>query len=290
MLSCSFDIIALMHLTVAVNGEVYDPEIHSDEIGRRRRPDIRRLHGHKQEPLAVLALYQIALTMFSIESLGLALAHHDRNEGPAFERQQGNTVNSLEGHQALVIRDAGVFPESGAYAIVAAVGFADLGDATTAPDRSLVIYQMMYGKKQTSPCPMCTAWLDSFNGVAHHLAQNIDLAVVAAADPSTLRAHARNRCWDKLRLLSAGDSTFKYDLGSEDREGNQDSTISVFTRDSDGALRHFYSVHPRLAEDIEERGIDEYNPIWNVLDLTPQGRGDWAASLKYGTKAPATRG
>jgi predicted dithiol-disulfide oxidoreductase (DUF899 family) len=149
---------------------------------------------------------------------------------------------------------------------------------------------MMYGKKQTSPCPMCTAWIDSWNGVAHHLAQNIDLAVVAAADPSTLRAHARTRGWDKLRLLSAGDSTFKYDLGSEDREGNQDSTISVFTRDSDGTLRHFYSVHPRLAEDIKERGIDEWNPIWNVLDLTPQGRGSWYASLDYGTKVQAARG
>jgi predicted dithiol-disulfide oxidoreductase (DUF899 family) len=159
-----------------------------------------------------------------------------------------------------------------------------LSELFTAPGRSLVIYQFMYGKKQTSPCPMCTAWIDCWNGVAHHLAQNIDLAIVAAADPSTLRAHARKRGWDKLRLLSAGDSTFKYDLGSEDRDGNQDSTISVFTRESDGTLRHFYSVHPRLAEDIEERGIDEWNPIWNVLDLTPQGRGEWYASLEYGIK------
>ncbi len=87
----------------------------------------------------------------------------------------------------------------------------------------------MYGKKHTKPCPMCTSWLDSWNGVAHHLAQNIDLAVVAAADLPTLRAHARKRGWDKLRLLSAGDNTFKYDLGSEDAAGDQDSTISVFT-------------------------------------------------------------
>ena len=159
-----------------------------------------------------------------------------------------------------------------------------LSELFTGPDRALVIYQMMYGKKQTSPCPMCTAWLDSWNGVAHHLAQNIELAVVAAAEPSTLRSFARERGWDKLRLLSAGDSTFKYDLGSEDAQGNQDSTISVFTRDSDGTLRHFYSVHPRLAEDIKERGIDEWNPIWNVLDLTPQGRGSWYASLDYGTR------
>jgi predicted dithiol-disulfide oxidoreductase (DUF899 family) len=168
-----------------------------------------------------------------------------------------------------------------------------LSELFTAPDRSLVIYQMMYGKKQTSPCPMCTAWIDSWNGVAHHLAQNIDVAVVAAADPLTLRTFARQRGWDKMRLLSAGESTFKYDLGSEDAEGNQDSTISVFTRASDGTLRHFYSVHPRLAEDIEQRGIDEWNPIWNVLDLTPQGRGNWYASLDYGTNvkgAQAARG
>jgi predicted dithiol-disulfide oxidoreductase (DUF899 family) len=159
-----------------------------------------------------------------------------------------------------------------------------LSDLFTSPDRALVIYHFMYGKKQTNPCPMCTAWIDSFNGVAHHLAQNVDLVIVAAADPSTLRTHARNRGWDKLRLLSAGESTFKYDLGSEDGEGHQDSTISVLTRDSDGTLRHFYSGHPRLGEDIEERGIDELNPIWNVMDLTPQGRKEWYASLEYGTK------
>jgi predicted dithiol-disulfide oxidoreductase (DUF899 family) len=162
-----------------------------------------------------------------------------------------------------------------------------LSELFTAPDRALVIYQFMYGKEQKSPCPMCTAWIDCFNGIAHHLAQNVDLAIVAAADVPTLRAHARKRGWDKLRLLSAGESTFKYDLGSEDREGRQDSTVSVFTRGTDGTLRHFYSVHPRLGEDIQERGIDELNPIWNVLDLTPQGRGEFYASLDYGTKVRA---
>lgn len=164
-----------------------------------------------------------------------------------------------------------------------------LSELFTAPDRSLVIYHLMFGKQQSVPCPMCTAWIDGFNGVAHHLAQNVDFAVVAAADPAALRTHARNRGWNKLRLLSAGDNTFKYDLGSEDAEGHQDSTISVFTRDSDGTLRHFYSGHPWLAEDIKERGIDELIPVWNVLDLTPQGRGTWYASLDYGTKVQAAR-
>src|ERR1700720_3299301 len=112
-----------------------------------------------------------------------------------------------------------------------------LSELFSKPNRSLIIYHLMYGKLQTKPCPMCTAWLDGANGVAHHLAQNLDFAVVAAADVATLRAHARARGWDKLRLLSAGDNKFKYELGSEDRAGGQDSTVSVFTRDASGTLR-----------------------------------------------------
>jgi len=162
-----------------------------------------------------------------------------------------------------------------------------LSELFTKPNRSLVVYHLMYGKKQTSPCPMCTAWLDGANGVAHHLAQNLDFAVVAAADLPALRAHARARGWDKLRLLSARTSTFKYDFGSEDREGRQDSTISVFTREDDGTLRHFYTAHPWMAPDIRERGIDLLAPIWHFMDLVPQGRGNWYASLDYGTKVQA---
>jgi predicted dithiol-disulfide oxidoreductase (DUF899 family) len=135
---------------------------------------------------------------------------------------------------------------------------------------------------------MCTAWLDGANGVAHHLAQNLDFAVVAAAELPTLRAHARARGWDKLRLLSAGTSTFKYDLGSEDREGQQDATISVFAYDAGGTLRHSYTAHPWMSPDIRERGIDLLAPFWHFLDITPQGRGNWYASLDYGTKVHAS--
>jgi predicted dithiol-disulfide oxidoreductase (DUF899 family) len=165
-----------------------------------------------------------------------------------------------------------------------------LSELFTGENRSLVVYHFMYGKRNTNPCPMCTAWIDGCNGIAHHLAQNLDFAIVAAADPAVLRAHARVRGWDNLRLLSCGANTFKYDLGSEDREGNQDSAISVFTRESDGAIRHFYTAHPQMANDIKERGLDLMNPIWHILDFTPQGRGGWYAGLDYGINALALRG
>jgi len=82
-------------------------------------------------------------------------------------------------------------------------------------------------KRQTRPCPMCTAWIDGLNGVAHHVAQNVDLAIVAAADPPALERsrvlEAGTGC-DSSVLVTARSSTTS---ASGRREGNQDSTISV---------------------------------------------------------------
>jgi len=156
-----------------------------------------------------------------------------------------------------------------------------LSELFTAPDRALVVQHVMYGKRQTSPCPMCTMWVDGLNGVVRHITQNADFVVAAAADVPALRAHARSRRWTNVRLLSCGDSTFQFDFGAEDEDGIQDSTVSVFTRDPDGTPRHFYSCHPQMADDIAERVIDLLSPVWNLLDLTPHGRGDWYAELEY---------
>jgi predicted dithiol-disulfide oxidoreductase (DUF899 family) len=162
-----------------------------------------------------------------------------------------------------------------------------LSELFSGADRPLVIYHRMFGKLQTQPCEMCTMWIDGFNGVAQHLAQNVDFAIVAAADLPSLRGHARSRGWRNLQLLSGGASTFKFDLGSEDAEGWQDSTVSVFTRDGDGRVRHRYSAHPRMDDQIAERGIDLLSPVWNVFDLLPEGRGEW---LPDNTYPGATRG
>jgi predicted dithiol-disulfide oxidoreductase (DUF899 family) len=156
-----------------------------------------------------------------------------------------------------------------------------LADLFTGPGRPLIIYHFMYGKLQTSPCPMCTMWIDGFDPVARHVTQNADFAVVAAAGLAQLREHARRRGWHRIRLLSGGDSTFKFDLGSEDDDGDQDSRVSVFTQEADGTVRHRYTSAPRLSDEIDQRGIDLLCAAWHLLDLTPVGRGDWYASLDY---------
>jgi predicted dithiol-disulfide oxidoreductase (DUF899 family) len=156
-----------------------------------------------------------------------------------------------------------------------------LTDLFTAPDRPLIVYHLMFGKAQTEPCPLCTMWIDGFDAVAPHVTQNADVAIVAAAEPSALAAHAASRGWTNLRLLSAGDSTFKFDLGSEQADGSQIEWVSVFTRAADGTVRHRYSRGAQLADDRRERGIDLLSPVWHLFDLTPQGRGDWYPSLAY---------
>lgn len=59
------------------------------------------------------------------------------------------------------------------------------------PDPSLIVYHLMFGKRQATACPMCTMWIDGFNGVQQHIVQNADNVVGAAAELPELRAHAR---------------------------------------------------------------------------------------------------
>jgi len=34
-------------------------------------------------------------------------------------------------------------------------------------------------------------------------------------------------------------------------------------------------------EENEYRGLDLLTPVWNFLDLTPEGRGDWSPGVQY---------
>ena len=38
---------------------------------------------------------------------------------------------------------------------------------------------------------------------------------------------------------------------------------------------------PAIMKENEYRGLDLFTPVWNMLDLTPDGRGDWLPGLQY---------
>ncbi len=155
-----------------------------------------------------------------------------------------------------------------------------LADLFLDPAKPLVLMQFMFGENQTSPCPMCSMWADGYDGVVAHLEQNLNFGVVVAGDLTAFRGHARSRGWQNLRLLSSQGTSFKRDFGMEDESGGQMPGASVFTLGDDGAVRHFYTGGAFMAPG-HFRGMDLLSPVWNFLDLTPEGRADWMPRLDY---------
>jgi predicted dithiol-disulfide oxidoreductase (DUF899 family) len=126
-----------------------------------------------------------------------------------------------------------------------------------------------------TPCPSCTSILDSLDGAAPHLAQRLTLAVVAKSDPQRIRTFARDRGWRHLQLLSSRNNTYNRDYHAETPEGEQVPILNVFVRDGD-EIRHSWATELMFAsrdQGEEPRHVDSIWPLWNVLDMTPQGRG-----------------
>jgi predicted dithiol-disulfide oxidoreductase (DUF899 family) len=128
---------------------------------------------------------------------------------------------------------------------------------------------------EETPCPSCTSILDSLDGAARRLAQRVHLAVVAKSDPERIRTFARERGWSHLRLLSSRNNTYNRDYHAESPDGEQAPILNVFVRDGDG-FRHTWATELMFAsrdKGEDPRHVDSIWPLWNVLDMTPQGRG-----------------
>ena len=168
---------------------------------------------------------------------------------------------------------------------------------------SLVIYSFMFprdpGDKRPGPasgrtallrldqgpCPSCVAFLDQLDGAAEHAGQHLNLAVVARAPLPHILTFAEERGWRRLRLLSSAASTFNRDYLAETAEGAQRPMLTVFHRDGE-VIRHFWSSELFYAPwdpGQDPRHVGTLEPLWNMLDLTPEGRPqDWAEQLQYG--------
>ena len=139
----------------------------------------------------------------------------------------------------------------------------------------LILYHLMYWADDDEFCPMCSLWIDGFNGVAPHVTQRANFVVATRAPEERLKEWAERRGWHRLRLLSDDGPTFARDIDAEDAEGDPDSTVVVLAKDGD-RVRHVYTAHPVLED--RPRGIDLLCPVWHLFDLMPSGRGDWNAS------------
>ena len=134
------------------------------------------------------------------------------------------------------------------------------------------------------PCPSCTALLDQLDGAADHARQHINFAVVAKTSLTRLLTFAQERGWRHLRLLSSATNTYNRDYHAETAEGFQRPILNVFHRDAD-TVRHFWASELLYAPtdgDQEPRHVGTIEPLWNLFDLTPEGRpSDWHEQLSY---------
>lgn len=160
------------------------------------------------------------------------------------------------------------------------VGLADL----FAPGhKSLLIYGFMFGPEMERACPMCTSFLDSLNGAAPHIGQQLSLAVCARSPIERLVDFASGRGWENLRLISSANNSYQYDYLAEGEDGSQWPMANVFVQ-RERAIHHFWGSELlfRPYPTGNTRHIDPLWPLWNVLDLTPEGRGqDWYPALAY---------
>jgi predicted dithiol-disulfide oxidoreductase (DUF899 family) len=167
---------------------------------------------------------------------------------------------------------------------------------------SLVIYSFMFprdpGDKrpgprtgQTSllpleqgPCPSCVALLDQLDGAAEHAGQHVNLAVVARAALPRILTFAQERGWRRLRLLSSRANTYNRDYLAETEEGAQRPMLNVFHRDGE-TIRHFWGselLYAPTDPGQDPRHVGTLEPVWNLFDLTREGRGtDWDEQLSY---------
>jgi predicted dithiol-disulfide oxidoreductase (DUF899 family) len=177
----------------------------------------------------------------------------------------------------------GVFQDARADALPVDVRLSEL----FAPGKdSLVIYNMMFPRAldEDLPCPSCTEFLDSFDGAAEHIAQRVNLAVAAKTELPRLLAHAKQRGWRRLRLLSSATNTYNRDYHGETADGAQMPMMNVFRRDGE-VVRHFWGselLYAPAEPGQDPRHGDTLEPLWNLFDLTPEGRGsDWYPELSY---------
>jgi predicted dithiol-disulfide oxidoreductase (DUF899 family) len=172
-----------------------------------------------------------------------------------------------------------------------------------APGRdSLVIYSFMFPRDpgddrrgpssgetaalplHEGPCPSCVSLLDQLDGAIPHAAPLLNFAVVAKAPIERVLAFGEERGWGSLPLLSSAGNGYNRDYHAETADGDQRPILNVFRRDG-ATIRHFWAselMFEPMDPGQDWRHVGTLEPLWNLLDLTPEGRpGDWDEQLSY---------
>ena len=147
---------------------------------------------------------------------------------------------------------------------------------------TLVVYNYMFGPQRQNPCPSCTSFMATWEGKMADIDQLLSFVMVARSPIDRLIAAKQTRGWTRLKVFSdmSGDYTRDYVSAQDDDIPG----YTVFTR-RDGQIRHFWSgeMSGEMSDPGQDpRGAPDFDPLWILLDTTPEGRGtDWYPKLSY---------
>lgn len=163
---------------------------------------------------------------------------------------------------------------------------------------SVILYSFMFGAERDKPCNGCTHMLDAIDGSARHVGQRAPLYVVAKSPIARLEAWAKERRWPNLVFLSDVEGRYSADYfgdtskisdakraerGMKPGENWDETIFNVFHKEGD-TVRHVWASEMAYAPEDpgqHHRAGDLVDPLWGLLDMTPEGRGDWFPSLTY---------
>ncbi len=151
------------------------------------------------------------------------------------------------------------------------------------PYDTLLTYFWMYGPERQRPCPMCTAFLGALDTPVRDLQQRIAVAVIGRSPVERQLAFARERGWKNLRFYATVDDSYAHDYRGLAPDGSEWPALDIWVR-RNGKVYHFWGAELGGTQDPgqDPRGAPDPTPLWNLLDLTPGGRGeDWYPKLSY---------
>ncbi|AEK59854.1 DUF899 domain-containing protein [Collimonas fungivorans] len=150
--------------------------------------------------------------------------------------------------------------------------------------RQLLVQHFMLGPGWEEGCPSCSFMADHTDGMNVHLAQRDITLIAISRAPLAEIARFRQRMGWQFRWVSSHGSDFNYDFKvsftPEDRARGEvcynyvmqpfpheeAPGVSVFYKDDAGDIFHTYSTYGR--------GVEVMMGAYNMMDLTPQGRGE----------------
>lgn len=163
---------------------------------------------------------------------------------------------------------------------------------------TLAIYSFMFGPERKRPCPGCTHFLDALDGSSTHIQQRINFWVVAKSPLQRILDFAAQRRWNHLSLMSTAGNSFDADYFGDSTKLSPQMRVqqafkageewdlpilNVFQREGD-RIHHFWAselLYVPPEPDQQYRHNDLLDPLWNMFDDVPEGRGNFEPKLDY---------